>query len=157
MKTGSRSLFSSPQLGQTTLRKFHSVEHSEQIRDRLAPSPSGRNTPTCGLELQNGHSGGLESVGVIVLLARYSAWGCNKAWTKKAYSGESSCSWRSGCPPPESNSSHSSRLRSASSWAVCWSAGEPACLTTESKAGTCGSSAVTEWSSDRARASQALF
>src|SRR5205809_5049530 len=105
MKTGSRSLFSSPQLGQTTLRKFHSVEHSEQIRDRLAPSPSGRNTPTCGLELQNGHSGGLDSVCELARPARYSAWGCNKAWTKKAYSGDSSCC--SGCQPPESSSSHS--------------------------------------------------
>src|SRR5437016_6188293 len=144
MKTGSRSLFSSPQLGQTTLRKFHSVEQREQIRERLAPSPSGRNTPTCGLELQKGQSGGLDSVCVIVLPARYSAWGCNKAWTKNAYSDDSSCSCCSGCQPPESSSSHSSRLRSASSWAVCLSVGEPACLTTESNAGVYGSKPVTE-------------
>src|SRR5579859_1674025 len=157
MKTGRRSLFSSPQPGQTTLRKFHSVEHSEQIRERLAPSPTGRSTPTCGLELQNGHSGGLDSVGELVLPAKYSAWGCNRAWVKNAISKGSSWSCSSGCQPPESRSSHSSLLKSASSCAVCASTGEPIRLTTESRPETCGSRLATEWSSTEAREAQTLF
>src|SRR5262249_60633204 len=54
-KIGSFSLSSSPQLGHSTRRKFHSVAHSEHRRQRLAPSPSGRTTATSGPAPQNAH------------------------------------------------------------------------------------------------------
>src|SRR5262249_30537860 len=57
-KIGSFSLSSSPQLGHSTRRKFHSVAHSEHRRERLAPSPSGRSTATSGRDPQNGQREG---------------------------------------------------------------------------------------------------
>src|SRR5450755_3017430 len=95
MKTGRWSLFSSAQFGHKTRRKNHSVPQREHKRKRLAPSPSGRSTASCGLDPQNGHSGGEASVGELFFSARYSAKGWSKALAKKTDSAESSwlCTW----------------------------------------------------------------
>ena len=73
-------MVSSPQAGHKIRPYAHSVEHSEQIRNRFAPSPSGRSTPTCGFPRQNGQCAVVPCKGACALWsARFSAYGCRKS------------------------------------------------------------------------------